>query len=140
MKAPGIPVRLVDSITELCAEDRGCIAISGSHGGISSARYAAAVEPMLSVFNDAGVGMDNAGIAALAILQLRGLAACTVQHQSARIGDSHSTLETGRISHVNELAATLGIYQGQSCRNAAMMVVSVRCPEESTRHEMPDSS
>jgi hypothetical protein len=56
-------LRLVDSITELSAQDAGCVAVSGSHGGISSVRYALAARPLLSVFNDAGVGRDSAGIA-----------------------------------------------------------------------------
>jgi len=114
-------VRVVDSITELDAADAGCVAVSGSHGGISSARFALAARPRLSVFNDAGVGKDHAGIAALAFLQARGLAACTVEHHSARIGDAHSTLNDGIISHVNALAAALGIAPGQTCRQAIDM-------------------
>ena len=113
---PGL--RVVDSITELGPADAGCIAVSGSHGGISSARFGLAARPRLSVFNDAGVGKDNAGIAALAFLQAQGLAACTVEHRSARIGDAHSTLNDGIISHVNALAAALGILPGQPCRQA----------------------
>ena len=35
-------LRVVDSITELRATDAGCVAVSGSHGGLSSARYALA--------------------------------------------------------------------------------------------------
>ncbi|MGE0332621.1 MAG: hypothetical protein AB7P37_18235 [Ramlibacter sp.] len=111
-------LRVVDSITELGAADAGCIAVSGSHGGISSARFALAARPRLTVFNDAGVGKDDAGIAALAFLQAQGLAACTVEHLSARIGDARSTLNDGIISHVNALAAALGILPGQPCRQA----------------------
>src|SRR5690606_24319825 len=76
-------LRVVDSITELHAGDAGCVAVSGSHGGLSSARYALAARPLLSVFNDAGVGRDAAGIAALGFLQAHALAACTVAHGSA---------------------------------------------------------
>lgn len=111
-------LRVVDSITELGAADTGCIAVSGSHGGISSARFALAARPLLTVFNNAGVGMDDAGIAALAYLQAQGLAACTVEHHSARIGDARSTLNDGIISHVNALAAALGIAPGQTCSQA----------------------
>ena len=111
-------LRVVDSITELGAQDAGCVAVSGSHGGISSARYALAARPLLSVFNDAGVGRDAAGIAALAFLQDHGLAACTVAHDSARIGDAHSALDDGIISHVNAAAHALGIRIGQRCRPA----------------------
>ena len=110
--------RVVDSITEHGPADGGCIAVSGSHGGISSGRYAAAARPLLSVFNDAGGGKDAAGLAALAALQSQGLAACSVSHLSARIGEAHSTLNDGIISHVNALAAALGVAPGQRCRQA----------------------
>ena len=110
-------LRVVDSITELRpGRDADCIAVSGSHGGISSARYALAARPLLSVFNDAGVGKDAAGLAALDFLQDHGLAACTVAHHSARIGEAPSTLQDGRISHCNALALALGAAPGQACR------------------------
>lgn len=111
-----LDLRIVDSITELRATDKGCIAVSGSHGGISSARYALAARPWLSVFNDAGVGKDAAGLASLAFLQSHALAACTVSHASARIGEARSTLEDGVISHANALAAELGVKTGQTCK------------------------
>jgi hypothetical protein len=107
------PLRIVDSITELNAQDAGCVAVSGSHGGISSARYAMAARPLLSVFNDAGVGRDAAGIAALDFLQQHGLAACTVAHSSACIGQARSSYEDGLVSYVNPLAAALGLRAGE---------------------------
>lgn len=115
-------LRVVDSITELSAADAGCTGVSGSHGGISSARYALAARPRLSVFNDAGVGRDQAGIAALAFLQAHGLAACTVAHHTARIGDAHSTLNDGIISHTNALARALGVCAGQRCTEAIALL------------------
>jgi hypothetical protein len=111
-------LRLVDSITELRANDEGCIAVSGSHGGISSARYALAARPLLCVFNDAGGGLNNAGLAALDFLQGNSLAACTVAHTSARIGEASSTLASGLINHTNACAATLGIQAGWTCQQA----------------------
>lgn len=112
------PLRVVDSITELQPADAGCIAVSGSHGGVSSARYAIAARPLLSVFNDAGVGLEQAGLVALDQLQQQGLAACTVSHMTARIGDAGSTLSTGVVSHCNAYAADQGVAAGQSCRQA----------------------
>ena len=106
-------LRLVDSITELSAQDAGCVAVSGSHGGISSARYALAARPLLSVFHDAGVGRDAAGIAALDFLQQHGLAACTVAHTSACIGQARSSYDDGVVSYVNPLAAALGLRAGE---------------------------
>ncbi len=108
-------LRLVDSITELGASDAGCIAVSGSHGGISSAQYALAARPLLAVFNDAGVGKDQAGLAALPFLQGHGIAACTVGHASARIGEARSTLQDGVVSHANALAEGLGVRTGMAC-------------------------
>lgn len=109
-----IPVRVVDSITELQPADAGCIALSGSHGGLSSARYALAARPLLAVFNDAGVGRDAAGIAGLDLLQAQGLAACTVSHTSARIGQAASTRDDGVVSHTNAAARALGLQTGRA--------------------------
>lgn len=109
-------LRLIDSITELGSQDAGCLAVSGSHGGISSARFALAVRPLISVFNDAGIGPNQAGLAALPFLQSHGLAACTVGYMSARIGEADSTFTDGLVSHSNELALALGAVPGKSCR------------------------
>ncbi len=113
-------LRLIDSITELSTQDAGCIAVSGSHGGLSSARFAAAARPLLSVFNDAGIGKDEAGIAGLAWLQEQGLAACAVAHTSACIGVAQSTFDTGIASHANALAHALGVRIGQTCNEIVM--------------------
>ena len=74
-----------------------------------------AAQPMLAVFNDAGVGKDVAGLAALPFLQRHGIAACTVAHTSARIGEARSTLHDGVVSHCNAQALSLGIEPGQAC-------------------------
>lgn len=110
-------MRCVDSITEAVSNGAGCVVVSGSHGGMSSARYALQARPLLAVFNDAGVGLDAAGIAALAFLQQHGIAACTVAHDSARIGEARSTWEQGRLSHINPAAAALGARVGASLRD-----------------------
>ena len=110
-------LKLVDSITELGLHDAGCIAVSGSHGGISSARYALSARPLLSVFNDAGGGLNNAGVAALDLLQGHILAACTVSHSSACIGQAKSTLQNGVISHCNLMARKLGVDAGHTCQS-----------------------
>lgn len=110
-----LALRILDSITELGTHDEGCLAVSGSHGGRSSARYALAAKPLLSVFNDAGVGKDDAGLAALELMQAHNLAACTVSHASARIGDAQSTMNDGIVSHCNALAGMLGVQPGQTC-------------------------
>ena len=110
-------LRVVDSITELKpGADAGCVAVSGSHGGISSAQYALAARPLLAIFNDAGIGLDAAGLAALPFLQGHGIAACAVRHTSARIGEARSTLADGVVGHVNALAEALGVREGEACQ------------------------
>ena len=120
LKSSGLPLAalLFDSITEAVGVGAGRIVVSGSHGGVSSGRYALQAAPRLAVFNDAGLGKDGAGIAALAMLQAEGIAACTVAHTSARIGDARSTYDDGVISFVNPAAEAMGLHAGARLREA----------------------
>jgi hypothetical protein len=92
------------------------VVVSGSHGGLSAARFALQAQPFLAVFNDAGIGKDSAGIAALPWLQQHGIAALAVAHGSARIGEADSTWEDGVISTVNDAATALGARPGLALR------------------------
>ena len=113
------PVQIADSITKLGPQFRGTVLIAGSHGG-SYCGYLAALAGLRGViFNDAGVGLDNAGIGALDYLQQVGMAAATVAHTSARIGDGADMFARGQISHCNTAAKVLGCTAGQPCREAA---------------------
>jgi len=110
------PVVVLDSITEAVGGPPGQVVVSGSHGGVSAGRFAIEARVRLAVFNDAGVGLDSAGIAALPLLQAHGIAACTVAHDTARIGEAASTFATGVISHTNAAAAVLGARPGLALR------------------------
>lgn len=114
---PDTPPLLVDSITEAIGTGTGRVVVSGSHGGISAGRFALQAGVRLAVFNDAGVGRDRAGVAGLDLLQAQGIAACTVSHDSARIGESASTFECGVISHANAAAAAMGAAAGLRLRD-----------------------
>ena len=123
-------VVLVDSITKLTADDAGALVVSGSHGGTSAAEFALAV-PLAAVFlNDAGIGKDEAGVAGLRILQEHGVAAGTVSHLSARIGDAEDAWEHGIVSRVNEAAAALGIAPGERLRDALGRTMSTTAPSD----------
>lgn len=111
-------LRLVDSITELTPADAGAIVVSGSHGGSSAARYALAVPLLLACFNDAGVGKDRAGVVALQMLDTAGIAAVSVGHDSARIGDARDTWHHGTISFVNDTARNNGMRTGEALQAA----------------------
>ena len=120
---PGGRVLIMDSITKVVPEDAGTLVVSASHGGASSGEFALEVPLMAAFFNDAGVGKDEAGIAALVMLQQRGVAAGTVSHTSARIGDSQDTWDHGVVSHVNDKARVLGIVPGQPLRETLTRLV-----------------
>jgi hypothetical protein len=113
----GARLVVVDSVTEAVRLAPGAVLVTGSHGGASVVGYALAARPRLVVFNDAGVGLGQAGIAALAPLQAAGVAACTVAHDTACIGEAASTWATGVVSHVNAAAAALGAVPGQRLRD-----------------------
>ncbi|MCB1916224.1 MAG: dethiobiotin synthase [Rhodocyclaceae bacterium] len=110
---------LLDSAAGLHAGHHGRVVVTGSHGGVSAARYALRAGPRLSFFNDAGHGKADAGIAALAILQQAGLAAACYRHDSARIGDARDGFGHGNISAMNDAAAALGLRVGMSVAEAA---------------------
>jgi hypothetical protein len=99
--ATGMTATLVDSISFVTEEDTGAAVVCASHGGASSGEYASKYRLGLVVFNDAGVGKDEAGIKALTLLARHDIAACTVSHTTARIGDVLDQWENGVISHVN---------------------------------------
>lgn len=105
------PVLLIDSITQAEPEDDGCVVVCGSHGGSSSGEFALARALVCVVFNDAGIGKDDAGVAALALLQAQGRAAAAVAHHSGRIGDARDIWQHGVLSRVNA-AAALGARPG----------------------------
>ena len=117
-------VIVMDSITKVTVEDTGGIIVSASHGGASSGEFALEVPLKAVFFNDAGVGKDDAGIAALPMLQERGVAGGTVAHTSARIGDSQDMWENGVISYVNDAARGLGLQEGQRLNEALSRLVS----------------
>ncbi len=73
-------------------------------------------DALAALYNDAGIGIDEAGVTRLPALDARGIAAATVAAESARIGDARSTYEDGIVSRVNARAAALGIAPGIPAR------------------------
>ncbi len=114
----GHPVILVDSITKIEPQDAGAIIVSASHGGQSSGEFALAVPFTAVLFNDAGIGKDEAGVSALPMLDSHGVASCAVSHESGRIGDAADMWEHGTISRVNAAAAQKGARVGTTVQEA----------------------
>ena len=109
-------VVIMDSITKVTREDEGAIVLSASHGGASSGEFALEVPLTLVLFNDAGVGKNKAGIAALDMLARRGVAGAAIGHESGMIGDAQDMWDYGVVSHVNAQAAAMGLDVGQKIK------------------------
>ena len=124
------PILVADSVTALPAHARGAVLVTGSHGAMVAARYASSAGVRAAIFNDAGRGKDDAGIAGVAALDGVGMAAAAVAHTSARIADAADTLARGIVSFANARAAAAGVARGMRCDAAA----------ERLRHAAPPAS
>jgi hypothetical protein len=106
-------------VTLLGPDDSGKVSIAASHGGVYAGYLAARAGVRGVILHDAGVGLDDAGIGALAYLQDLGIAAATIDYRSALIGDGGSMANDGVISFVNEAAAAAGCAVGQKAMECA---------------------
>jgi hypothetical protein len=109
-------VILLDTVTRAPAMAAD-VFVTGSHGGVYAASLLARSRAIAGVFNDASGGLDDAGVAGLALLDELGIPSVAVSHLSACIGDAASTLE-GRVSRANAAAERLGCARGQRVSDA----------------------
>jgi hypothetical protein len=109
----------LDSASLVNTEHDRTIVVTGSHGGLLGGRQDTALkyDAFAALFNDAGIGVDEAGVSRLPALDSRGIAAGTVAAASARIGDARSTFEDGILSRLNPCAAALGVAPGMTARD-----------------------
>ncbi len=115
-------ILILDSATQFEPRHSGRIVITGSHGGLYPG-YLAAKAGVLGVsFNDAGIGIEAAGIASLLYLDRLGIPALTVSHLSARIADGADIAQRGIVSCVSKTAAALGCAVGQRIMAAAELM------------------
>lgn len=117
------PVVMIDSASLIHpALDRRAVVVTGSHGGLVGGDPALALraDAFAAVFNDAGIGMDQAGVARLPALDARGIAALCADALTCRIGEAASTYEQGVISAVNETAASMGALPGMRVQDVVL--------------------
>jgi len=113
------PILIADSITRVGPEAAGAVVVNGSHGGIYAAYLAGKLRVAAAIFNDAGVGRDQAGIGGLDYLEGFGVPAAAVGYDTARIGDGADMMARGLVTYANESARALGCRPGMACRDAA---------------------
>ena len=121
---------LLDSITDAREEHRGGVAVSGSHGGLYPAAVASRAGLRGVIFNDAGRGLEEAGVAGARGLDAMGMAAACVDCMTCLIGSASDAAANGVISFANAEAAALGVAPGQGAREAALLLLAARAPEK----------
>ena len=124
---PQAPI-LLDSITDATAAISGKVVISGSHGGHYPAALASEFSPRAVLFHDAGIGLDEAGVAGVMALGTIGMAAAAISHESCTIGSAEAMLVQGIISRPNGPAAARGLRPGMAAREAARLLQAADLP------------
>ncbi len=119
---------LLDSITDADAQAQGRVVICGSHGGMYPGAIASRAGVRAVLFNDAGIGLDRAGVAGVLALANVGVAAAALDCQSCHIGSASDAAEHGRISAVNSVAQAVGLECGMSARDAASLLQNAPDP------------
>ncbi len=114
--SPGI--LLADTITKLPPESASAVLVSGSHGGRYPGYLAAKAGVRGVILNDAGIGLEEAGIGCLPYLEALGIAAATVSYLSCLIGDTADMVSRGVISFANAAARATGVAEGMRCSDA----------------------
>lgn len=133
-------------MTELGAGARGAVLVAGSHGGRIAAAYASQAGVHAVILNDAGVGLDEAGVSGLAALEALGMAAAAVSAASALIGNGQDTMAQGVVSRVNAVAARCGVAPGMPAREAAELLKAAPAPRGTLeapgegRHRLRDAA
>ena len=116
---------LTDTISYLNESHRGSVVVGGSHCAETTYVFIKDLGIKGIFLNDAGKGKDNQGISGLPVYDRAGIAAGTVDSMTAIIGDARDTWESGLISAVNNLAATVGVKEGMRVQEAAKKVLKV---------------
>lgn len=108
----------LDAAPLLEPADAGTIAVTGSHAALFRGKPDGVVSADVHAifFNDAGVGLDGAGIARLPTLDERGITAGAVDCNSAPIGNARAIYADGVLSHVNETAKRHGAKPGMALK------------------------
>jgi hypothetical protein len=130
-EAGGVRVHAIDSAGLVLPEDAGHIVVTGSHGALLGGKPESAIKIAVfaALYNDAGFGIDDAGVARLPVLDARGIAAACVSAWSARIGDGQSTYRDGFVTAVNMQAARCGGEIGIAARELVARLVAARAKE-----------
>lgn len=120
-----VPEHLVictDSIAFGLPEDVAHVLVTAGHTGRSAVPYLRQVRPFGFICSDGGGGLEDSGMAGLAIVESDGLAGATVDARLAAMGDGLSSYRDGIISGANALARAAGVEIGMPAVKAARLL------------------
>jgi uncharacterized protein YunC (DUF1805 family) len=120
-------VVLLDSLGDLQPGNTSPILVCGSHcgGNRNLAGHVKNCHVKAVFLNNAGVGKNQAGIRGLTHYEAENILACAVDHDSAEIGISRDTWESGTISHISTRAEAVGIQIGDSVKEAVAKIINI---------------
>jgi len=120
-------VILLDSLGDIKPENTSPILVCASHCGDNGtlARKLKNGHVKAVFLNNAGIGKNQAGISGLKHYQSEQILACAVDHNSAEIGVSIDTWESGTISHTNTMSEDAGILAGDSVKDAVAKIINI---------------
>ena len=120
---------LLDSITDADSNCAGKLVVSGSHGGIYPATVASNWDIRAVLFNDAGIGLENAGVAGVIKLAETGMAAATLDCRTCRIGSAYHCFTHGHVSVVNDIGLQYGVKIGMTSSIALKLMAKASQPK-----------
>lgn len=120
-------VILLDSLGDLQPDNVSPVLVCASHCGDNGtfARKLKNCHVKAVFLNNAGIGKNQAGISGLVHYEAENILACAVDCNSAEIGVSRDTWESGIISHTNNLAEKAGIQTGDSVQEAVAKIINL---------------
>jgi uncharacterized protein YunC (DUF1805 family) len=110
---------VADSAAGMDERSKGDVFVDGSHCGVNVGEMTIDTGMGAMIGNDAGMGKNDGGIAALKMCDEHGIPAAAVAAMSAKIGSGMSTYEQGKISVANEAARKMGVTSGMTAKEAA---------------------
>jgi len=119
----GRQIVCTDSIAFGLPEDRDNVLVTAGHTGRSAVRYLVLFSPHGFICSDGGKGRDDAGVAALGLVEEHGLAGATVDARTSPMGNGLASYHQGVISACNRLARDAGVEVGQPAEVAARLLV-----------------
>jgi len=114
---------IADSATSISEGNKSDIFICASHCGVNVGQYAAQANIKGLIGNDAGKGLEDAGVAGLKVIDEKGIPGAAVSAMTAEIGIGVTTYDSGIISSVNKAAQKIGVKPGMTAKEAAEVML-----------------